>query len=387
MEVRILTINVWSGLTYEAGKEESMTHTKLTILFTESSKSFGGQQRRLITEARLLRESGHKVEIACPRDSVLAERAVSVGIPVNFVPMPTSVYPPGLAKLLRLAIRLRPDVLYSHSGHDSWLSGIVGLLSGISLVRSRELLTRVRSSTAYILPRRVLACGEAVKAQLVDAGVPDRKIFIHYPPIETARFSKIDETARAAIRREKGAEGKFPVIFCSSEFRPEKRQEDLVRALGLLLPEFPSALLVLAGTGRTLKRVQDLARDLGVDEQVRFLGEREDIPALLSVSDIYAFVSDLEPFGMGAVEAMAAGVPVIATGTGGLIEIMEEGKDCILVPPRDPKAVASALAALSRDKTLRDSLSAIGCERARFFDAHEAMNRLLGHFYAVERKK
>ena len=147
----------------------------LKILFTESSRNFGGQERQLITEACLLREAGHKVEIACQRDTVLAERAVSAGIRVHLVPMRASVHPPSLAALLRVVIRLKPDVIYSHSGHDSWLSGIVGLLTGTPLVRCRALLTPVRSSTAYFLSRRVLACAQAVKDQLIEAGVPAGK--------------------------------------------------------------------------------------------------------------------------------------------------------------------------------------------------------------------
>ncbi|MGC2422866.1 MAG: glycosyltransferase family 4 protein [Nitrospirota bacterium] len=357
----------------------------LTVLFTESSKNFGGQQRRLITEACLLAEAGCRVEIACPRDSQLAGKAAAAGIPVNYVPMRASAHPASLAALFRLVIRLKPDVLYSHSGHDSWLSGIVGLLTKTPLVRSRELLTPVRSPIAYRLPCRVLACGEAVKRQLVEAGVPSGKIFIQYPPIETARYSYVTASASASVRQELRIDGHFPVILCAGQFRPEKRQEDLVRALALMVQEFPSALLVLAGQGSEMQRVRDIVRDMDLADQVRFPGEREDIPALLSVSDIYAFPSAMEPFGMGPVEAMAAGVPVVASRTGGLAEIVEEGKNGLLVPPCDPEALASALSALSRDAILRNSLSAAGRERARFFDSGNAMQRLLEHFHDVTR--
>ena len=359
----------------------------LTILFTESSRNFGGQERRLLAESRLVTERGHRVEIACPGRSGLFGRALSAGVPVHRVPMRASLYPPALAALLRLVIRLKPDVIYSHSGHDSWLSGIAGAITGTPLVRCRDLLTPVRSKTAYILPRRVLACSEAVKAQLMEAGVPGGKIFVYYPHIDTARFARVDEASRAAVRLELNAVGRFPVVFCAGEFRPEKRQEDLVRALELLLPEFPSALLVLAGSGRRLEAVRSLARDKGLEGKVRFLGGREDIPALLSAADIYAFPSDIEPFGKAPVEAMAAGVPVIASQTGGLVEIVEDKKNGLLVPPRDPDAIAAAIVRLARDETLRKSLSAAGRERAACFDSRAAAEQLIGHFYAVVKRK
>lgn len=355
----------------------------LTILFTESSRNFGGQERRLLVEAGLLIERGHRVEIACPRESAIFGRALAAGLTVHHVPMRGSIYPPAVAALFGLAVRLKPDVIYSHSGHDSWLGGIAGMLTGTPLVRCRELLTPVRSKTAYVLPRRVLACSGAVKAQLVMAGVPEGKVFVHYPPVNTARFSRSDERAKTAVRQELNAGGHFPVILHTGEFRPEKRQEDLVRALELLLPEFPSSLLVLAGSGRKLEAVRKMALESGVEKCVRFLGEREDIPALLSAADIYAFPSDIEPFGMAPVEAMAAGVPVVASGTGGLIEIMEDGKYGIIVPPRDPGAIAAAIARLARDEGLRKSLSAAGRKRAEFFDSGKSVERLSDHFYDV----
>ena len=328
-------------------------------------------------------EAGHRAEIACPRESALFGRAVSAGVPVHPVPMRSSLWPPALVSLLALLIKLKPDVIYSHSGHDSWLGGITGTLTGTPLVRCRDLLTPVRSRTAYMLPRRVLACSGAVKKQLVDAGVPEDKIFVSYPHIDTARFSRVDEASRAAVRRELNLGGRFPVVFCAGEFRPEKRQEDLVRAMELILPEFPSALLVLAGRGRRMEAVREIARESGVEERVRFLGEREDIPALLSAADIYAFPSDIEPFGMAPVEAMAAGVPVVASGTGGLVEILEDGKYGISVPPRSPEAIAAAIARLARDEALRKSLSAAGRKRAGLFDSGIAIERLTGHFREV----
>ncbi len=360
-----------------------MNSAKLTILFTESSRNFGGQERRLLAEAGLLIERGHRVEIACPEESALFERAFSAGVPVHPVPMRASLWPPALVSLLALLIRLKPDVIYSHSGHDSWLGGIAGIITGTPLVRCRALLTPVRSRTAYILPRRVLACSKAVKAQLVMAGVPDGKIAVHYPHIDTARFAGVDEASRAAVRRELGIDEHFPVVFCASEFRPEKRQEDLVLALEILLAESPSALLVLAGSGRKLETVRSLARSKNLEWHVRFLGEREDIPALLSAADIYAFPSDMEPFGKAPIEAMAAGVPVIACKIDGLAEFIEDGKNGIFVPPRDPRALAAAIARLARDEALRKSLAAAGRKRAACFDSRAAAEQLAGHFYAV----
>lgn len=355
----------------------------MTILFTESSKSFGGQERRLIFEARALCEAGYKVEIACPADSVLFKRASSSGMTVHAVKMRASLHLPSLWALARLAIRLKADILYSHSGKDSWIAGITGLITGIPVVRSRELLTPVKSRYAYTLCRRILACSEAVKRQLVEAGVPARKVFVQYPPVDTARFSSVKEGERERTRLELGLMGHYPVIFCAGGFRPEKRQEDLVRALALLLPEFPGALLVLAGAGWNVGSVRKLAEDMDIAARVLFLGEREDIPAILAVSDIYAFPSDKEPFGMGPVEAMAAGVPVVVSLTGGLIEIVDDGKYGMMFSPRNVSELAGAIAVIAKDPALRERLSIKGRGRALYFDSKTALERLKRHFSEV----
>jgi glycosyltransferase involved in cell wall biosynthesis len=358
----------------------------MTILFTESSKNLGGQERRLIFEARALQGAGHKVGIACPADSALYKRALSEGIAVHAVKMRASLHLPSLWALARLVVRLKPDVLYSHSGKDSWVAGITGLVTGVPVVRSRELLTPVKSRHAYTLCRRVLACSGAVKKQLVEAGVPARKVFVQYPPVDTARFSSAGEGERERVSLELGLAGHYPVIFCAGGFRGEKRQEDLVRALALLLPEFPDALLVLAGDGRNIGFVRKLAQDMDIADRVLFPGEREDVPAILSVSDIYAFPSDKEPFGMGPVEAMAAGVPVVVSRTGGLVEIVDDGKYGMMFPPRNVDELAGAIAKIAGDTVLRKRLSAEGKRRALYFDSRAAMERLERHFNDIIRK-
>lgn len=359
---------------------------RLTVLFTESSKNFGGQERRLLREALWLTRAGHSVRIATPPEGILYERARSAGVPADAVPMRGSAEPGSLAVVLRILRRHRVDVVYSHSGKDSWIGGIAGLLAGVPLVRSRELLTSVRHAFAYnLLPRKILACSEAVRRHLIECGVDGRKVFVQYPPVDTAAFRGVSPEAREAVRRELGLDGRYPVVTCAGEFRGEKRQVDLVHAMRDIRAEFPDALLLLAGRDSGVTGVQPAAEAAGVSGSVRFLGEREDVPAILANTDVYAFPSSVEPFGMGPVEAMAAGVPVVATSVGGLTEIVTDGVNGLLVPPLAPVALAGAVVRLCREAGLRERLIAAGRERAKGFDAAGGMERLVHHFREVAR--
>ena len=356
----------------------------LGILFLESSKNFGGQERRLLFEARWLLEAGHRVLLVCPPDSVISERAAATGLTVLSVRMRGSVHPLSIAALVRIVRRSGVELLYSHSSNDSWLGGIAGFLCGLPVVRSRELLMRVKHASLYnLFPRRVLACSHAVKRHLVESGVREDKIFVQYPPIDVARFGAVPRADKDRIRRELGLDGQYPVIACSGEMRPEKRHVDLVHAMRPLLAEFPSAVLVLMGRDRDSAGIREIAERTGVASRVVFAGEREDVPAILANADVYAFPSSVEPFGMGPVEAMATGVPVVTTNVGGLAEIVSDGVDGLHVPPLSPEAIAQAVIRICRDPGLRERLVAAGRIRARHFDAHRAMERLVAHFQAA----
>ena len=358
----------------------------LPVLFTESSRNFGGQERRLLREALWLLEAGHRVRIATPPEGILYGRARNAGIPVDAVPMRGAAEPRSISAVFRILRRHRIGVLYSHSGKDSWIGGIAGRLAGVPLVRSRELLTPVRHAFAYnLLPRKVLACSSAVRRHLLDCGVDGKKVFVHYPPVDTAAFHGVSPEAREAVRRELGLDGKYPVVTCAGEFRAEKRQVDLVHAMRDIRLEFPDALLLLAGRDSGVTGVRSAAEAAGVSGGVRFLGEREDLPAILANTDVYAFPSSIEPFGMGPVEAMAAGVPVVATSVGGLTEIVTDGVNGLLVPPLAPVELAGAVVRLCRDAGLRERLVAAGRDRAKDFDVAGGMGRLVRHFREVAR--
>lgn len=358
--------------------------TRLTVLFLESSRNFGGQERRIVHEARLLRERGHLPLIACPGDAALLARAAEAGIEVFAVPMRNAVHPLSLAKLYSVVRRRRVDIVYSHSGKDSTLGGIVALLTGRPLVRSRELLNPVRRARSYnLLPKRVLACSGAVRDHLIAAGVDPRKVHVQYPPVATTRFRSASLEAQQAMGHELGLGGSFPVVVCVAGFRHEKRQEDLIRAMAAVRHSFPGALLVLAGSGWYRENLWGFAEEAGVADIVRFAGECEDVPALLATADVFVLPSSVEPFGMSPVEAMAAGVPVVVTRTGGLAEIVTDGVDGLLVAVHDPDAIAAAVIRICRDPELRAALVAAGRTRALDFDEERAVDGLIDHFRAV----
>jgi N-acetyl-alpha-D-glucosaminyl L-malate synthase BshA len=137
-------------------------------------------------------------------------------------------------------------------------------------------------------------------------------------------------------------------LLHTSSFRPLKRVDDVVRVLAEVRKRVP-AELVLVGDGPTRREVEALVKSLGLSSAVRFMGEQTDVTALVQASDVFLFPSQTESFGLAALEALACGVPVIATRTGGLPELIDDGATGFLQPVGDVAGMAARAVQLLTD--------------------------------------
>jgi N-acetyl-alpha-D-glucosaminyl L-malate synthase BshA len=170
------------------------------------------------------------------------------------------------------------------------------------------------------------------------------------------------DRADAAFRAELA--GDRPVLMHISNFRPVKRVLDVVRTFAAVRREIP-ATLVMVGDGPDRGAAEDEARNLGVAEDVRFLGRIDGVAPLLAIADVYLLPTDRESFGLSALEAMACGVPVIGADVGGIREVVEDGVTGALRPVGDVAGMAQAALELLRDKAHWRRWSEAGVARAR----------------------
>nr|PZN39181.1 MAG: N-acetyl-alpha-D-glucosaminyl L-malate synthase BshA [Bacillota bacterium] len=154
------------------------------------------------------------------------------------------------------------------------------------------------------------------------------------------------------------------IVMHMSNLRPVKRVEDVVRVFAAVARQVPAQLLVV-GDGPEAPRALEMARALGVLHRVHFLGSQEDVVSLLSVADLFLLPSETESFGLAALEAMACGVPVVATRTGGLPEVVADGETGCLLPVGDVEGMAAAALRILTDPDRHARMAAAGVERAR----------------------
>jgi len=173
-----------------------------------------------------------------------------------------------------------------------------------------------------------------------------------------------------------------PYVLAAGRLVPQKGFDTLIDAFAM--SELAGLNLVVAGDGFEREALVRRARDLGIADRVRFLGavERTRLPALMRGARTFALPSRGEPFGIALLEAMAAGVPAVATNDGGVPEFATHDVNALLVPPDDARALSSALALLAGDPLLRERLAAEGVRTAHRL----AWNEITSRYEAVYRQ-
>ena len=289
----------------------------------------------MLTLARGLRARGYRQTIACPPSSVLAERAKAAGFPIE-----------------RLGLRTA-DIVHAHSGRALTEAFWKTVGSKVTRVVTRHVAFQPRNPWLHRTKYRfacdgVIAVSGAVRRGLIATGVPGAKIEVIHTGIEMPEPAPQDKSKFG------WSETDF-VIGQLGAFSKEKGQDVAVAAANLLRESMPSARFILAGDGRLLNEMRRRA-----PETVTFPGFVTDLAAFFAALDVFIMPSRSEAWGMAALEAMAHGVPVIASDVGGLPEIVEPDNGGWLVPPGDPAALARAIVevAASPDRLHEQGLKA-----------------------------
>jgi glycosyltransferase involved in cell wall biosynthesis len=208
-------------------------------------------------------------------------------------------------------------------------------------------------------PRTVVTVSSELKQHLVAEGFPDNRVNVIYNGIDVGVVP--DRMARTRTRRDLALDDDTFVIGTVARLDPVKDLETLLQAVKLHTgPE--RVMLLVIGDGQERARLERVSQAAGLESSVRFLGHREDARDLLAACDLYANSSISEGISLTILEAMAAGLPVVATRVGGTPEIVDLTCGC-LVPARDPQALATILTTLAGDASRRTELGRAG--RAR----------------------
>lgn len=271
---------------------------------------------------------------------------------------------PGVAcisSLLAAFHKHRPAVVHANFGRVGYLAVLAARACRAPLVfltkhQMSDPMPSIRHVVAFrVLSRvahRTFCVSEPMRAQLAGMGVSEHRTGVALLGVDLERF-RPDAACRDRVRRSLGLSLKARVVLAVSHLRPGKGLEFLLPAMASVADHIADAVLFIAGTGAMRRDLEARARSSGLSERVRFLGMRRDIPELLCAADAFVCPSLSEGACSSVLEAMAAGKPVATTPVGYAAELIEDGRNGLVVPPEDPTALAWALVRMLEDPAWR----------------------------------
>jgi glycosyltransferase involved in cell wall biosynthesis len=356
---------------------------RLRILHTESSHGWGGQEIRILTEARGMQDRGHEVLIATTGNAELLPVAARMGLQTAVLPMRRKGIPELLGVRAWLAKNHRRfDVINTHSSTDSWLVALSRLtLPGCPpILRTRHVSTRVNTSfaTRWLYLRAtayMVVTGEALRHQLHERnGFPLEHMTSIRTGIDLERYRPLD---KAAMRALLGVPDRT-IVGIVATLRDWKGHDYLLEALQSLKPRHPDLRLLVVGDGPRRAHLERRTDELGLRDVVRFVGNQDNVEQWLATFDIFALPSyGEEGVPQAAMQAMACGLPVISTGVGAIQEAVIADRTGLVIPTRDAAALAAAIGRLVDDRALREAFSRAGLAHARAnFGIGEMLDRM-----------
>jgi glycosyltransferase involved in cell wall biosynthesis len=339
----------------------------------------GGQEKLLIEFARHADRQCFDLRfISIGHRGPLANDIEPLGWPVEALGVPRGLRPGLIARLTVEFRRWRPDVVHTHDQRALFYAGPAARLVRVPRLvhtrHGRDVHATRRQAAIFralaTLVDRFVCVSEEVAGLSRMQGVAPSRMRTVLNGIDLDRFGFI------------GPDPAGPVVTVA-RLSPEKDVANLVRATAMVAERAPGLRVEVAGGGPCREDLDRLAAELGVGDRISFLGEAHDVPAILRRARMFILPSRSEGIPLTALEAMACGLPVVATRVGGLPEVVDDGVTGLLVPPADPEALAAALLKLWDDPSRGDRMGWAG--RRRVEDRFD-VRRMVAQYEAIYRQ-
>jgi glycosyltransferase involved in cell wall biosynthesis len=357
------------------------------VLWLTKGLGRGGTERLLVGTARFLDRQRWDVEVAylIPAKNAYVPSLEDLDVPVHCLRGPNPWSVGWVPRLRRLISHGEFDLIHTHMPSPAVVARLVVKGPHPALVHTEHnLWQRYRRTTywanaaTYRRNAAVIAVSHGVERSIRQAHVPGSAPF---PPVEViihgvdAEFFRL-RAEKHATRDRIGIERDAPLIGSVANFTHKKDHHTLLEAMAQVAWHVPGVRLVLVGSGPLEDELRQHVARLGLWRTVRFLGSRDDVADILAMLDLFVLSSRHEGLSIALLEAFASGVPAVATRVGGIPEVIEDGRQGLLVHPGNPTALAAAIRSLLRDDARRTTMGAAAIERARAFDLASAVRQL-----------
>jgi glycosyltransferase involved in cell wall biosynthesis len=365
-----------------------------TVLFVHGITEIGGAERELLVMLERLPRRGYRPIVVCPDRGPLVDELVRRGIEPRNAPMPPwrklFAYPrrATAARALRDVIAaVRPALI--HINDIWWVPQTLRAVAGLPAV---PIVAHVRQEIEPPKVRRyeldqaglVFPVSCQIRRSLEASGVRSERLRTLYSGLDMACV--MDQEDGRDVRRRFGIPAEALVLGTVANLFARKGYEVVIEALPMIVKTSPVVHYLIVGSGDAdyEMRLRAMVRDLELESLVHFSGFQESVYPCLAAMDLYVHPALMEGFGIAVLEAMAMRKPVVATTTGGLPEIVQDGETGMLVPPGDADALAKAVSSLLQDPARCRRLGEAGRARvAAHFTVEAMMNQLVSGYESL----
>jgi glycosyltransferase involved in cell wall biosynthesis len=339
----------------------------MRVLYLVTRADLGGAQVHILDLIQGLR-SEVDAAVGVGETGYFTERLARLGVP--YYVLPNLVHPiapirdsRALGETVRLIRNLKPDVVHAHTSKAGVIGRLAARMAGVASVFTAHTWCFAEGTSwkwrVLGVPAECVA--GSLSSAIINVSQANRDLALRYWVADPRKVVTIwNGIPDSAHRARPGDESTTPVIAMVARFVEQKNQGLLLRAIARLQGR---ARVVFAGDGPLLPAAEREARELGVASQVEFLGRRSDIAEILSRAHVFALPTNWEGFPLSILEAMRAGLPVVASDAGGVAESIVDGVTGYLVPRSDDDLFVDRLSALVADPALRARLGLAGRER------------------------
>jgi glycosyltransferase involved in cell wall biosynthesis len=356
----------------------------LNILHVDPERQLGGGETQVLGLMRHLVAMGERQTLAADARGPLAGAAASLGVAVAPMSIRNHLDVVAGRRLAGLMARERYDIVHFHTARAHAMTAFLGRPEGARRVVTRRMDYPLRGGW-YVrwlyntMVDAVVAISEGVRGMLLAGGIAPERIHVIPSGVDIEQFA-VSAVSRDAMRARHGVEGAFVVVMVAA-LEERKGHAVLFEAIAAL-PELEVRVLC-AGAGSQAAALATRRDALGLHDRVTFLGQVQDIPSLLAAADVVVMPSLSEGLGVAALEAMAAGRPLIVSRVGGLPEVVGDETGGLVVEPGNPTDLATALRHMARNPDMACAFGRAGRARA---EARFSMAAMAGATHALYRR-
>jgi glycosyltransferase involved in cell wall biosynthesis len=241
--------------------------------------------------------------------------------------------------------------------------------------------------TAPLDDHTIAVCEYVRSIELERARIPESKISTIYNGVDLNRFDHLDSMICLSVRKDLGISSKAPTIGCVGRLHQQKGYPDLLQAFKIVRDQISDIQLVIVGSGKMEKELKSFVKMHNLSDSVTFAGSRSDIPEILNGLDLFVLPSLWEGHPIVLLEAMAVGLPVVATRVGGTTEIVIDGETGLMVPPRNPSQLASAIITLMQNPDLRLKMGQASRQRVGLFSIESMTSKIEDLYFDLYNRK